>query len=58
MGGGPLWHGEANSVQRKKTYNEIRKRDNTPTKNKLLGIYAGTTLFQQFTTVVVLDEQM
>ena len=56
VGGGSLWYGEANSVQQ--AYLEVRRRDTAPAQNKLLGIVAGTTLFEQFTIVVVLDEQM
>ena len=56
VGGGPLWYGESNSVQQ--AYLAVRQRDNAPTQNRLLGIAAGTALFKQFTTVVVLDEQM
>ena len=56
VGGGPLWYGEANSVQQ--AYLAVRQRENAPAQHKLLGIGARTSLFQQFTTVVVLDEQM
>ena len=56
VGGGPLWYGEANSVQQ--AYLAVRQWENAPAQQKLLGIVAGTLLFQQFTTVVVLDEQM
>ena len=52
----PLWYGEANFVQH--AYLAIRQRDNAPAQNKLFGIVYGTSLFQQFTTIVVLDEQM
>ena len=56
VGGGPLWYGESNSVQQ--AYLSVRQQENAPAQHKLLGIAAGTALFQQFTTVVVLDEQM
>ncbi len=56
VGGGPLWYGEANSIQQ--AYLSVRRRENAPAQHKLLGIAAGTTVFQQFTTVVILDEQM
>ena len=56
MGCGFLWYGEANSVQQ--AYLAVRQRDNAPAQHKLLGIAAGTTLFQQFTIVIVFDEQM
>jgi len=56
VGGGHSWYGEANSIQQ--AYLAARQRDNAPAQNKLLGNVAGTTLFQQFTTVIVLDEQM
>ncbi len=56
VGGRPLSYGEANSVQH--AYLAYRQRENAPAQHKLLGIVAGTSLFQQFTTVVVLDEQM
>ena len=56
MGGGLLWYGEANLVQQ--AYLAARHRENAPAQHKLLGIAAGTTLFQQFTIVIVLDEQM
>lgn len=56
VGGGPLWYGEANSVQQ--AYFAVRQHGNAPAQNKLLGIASGTALFKQFTTVVVLDEQM
>ena len=56
VGGGPLWYVEANSVQQ--AYLAIRQRENAPAQHKLLEIAAGTSLFQQFTTVVVLDEHM
>ena len=56
VGGGPLWYGEANSVHQ--AYLVVRQRENAPAQHKLLGIVARTSLFQQFTTVVVLDEQM
>ena len=56
VGCGPLWYGEANSVQQ--AYLAVRQRENAPGQHKLIGIAAGTSLFQQFTTVVVLDEQM
>jgi len=39
-------------------YIAVCQRDNAPTQNKLIIIAAGTTLFQQFTTLVVLDERM
>ena len=55
-GGGPLWYGEANSVQQ--AYLAVRQRENAPAQHKLLGIAFGTSLFPQFTTFVVLDEQM
>ena len=55
-GGRTLWYGEANSIQ--KAYLAVRKRKNAPVQHKLLGSFAGLSLFQQFTTVVVLDEQM
>ena len=54
VGGGPLWCGEANSVQQ--AYLTVRQRENGPAQHKLFGIASGTLLFQQFTTVVVLDE--
>ena len=50
-----VWR-SANSVQQ--AYLEGRQRDNAPVQNKLLGIATGTTLFQQFTRVIALDEQM
>jgi hypothetical protein len=56
VGGGPLWYGEANSV--KQAYLAVRQRENAPAQHKLLRIDDGTSLFQQFTAVVVLDEQM
>ena len=56
MGDGPLWYGEANSIQQ--SYLAARQRDNAPGHNKLLRIVAGTTLFQKFTTFVILDGQM
>jgi hypothetical protein len=56
VGGGPLWYREVDSVQQ--AYLAARQRGNAPAQHKLLGIAAGTSLFQQFTTVVVLDEQM
>jgi hypothetical protein len=56
VGGGPLRYGEANSVQQ--AYLAVRQRNNAPAQHKLLGIVVGTSLFQQFTTVVVLDVQM
>ena len=39
-------------------YLAVRQRENAPAQHKLLGIDVGTSLFQQITTVVVLDEQM
>ena len=54
VGGGPLWYGEANSVQQ--AYLAVRQRENDPAQHKLIGIVVGTSLLQQFTTVVVLDE--
>jgi hypothetical protein len=56
VGGGPLWYWEANSVQQ--AYLAVRQRENALAQHKLLGMVVGTSLFQQFTTVVVLDEQM
>jgi len=56
VGGGPLRYGEVNSGQQ--AYLVIRHRENAPAQNKLLEIDAGISLFQQFTTVIVLDEQM
>ena len=47
---------EANSVQQ--AYLAVRQRENAPAQHKLHGIVARTSLFQKFTTVVVLDEQM
>jgi hypothetical protein len=44
VGGGPLWYGEANSVQQ--AYLAVRQRENAPAQHKLLGIAAGTSLFQ------------
>jgi len=55
VGGGSLWYGEANSVQQ--AYLSARQRENAPAQYKLLGSFARTSLFQQFTTVVVLDEK-
>ena len=46
----------ANSVQQ--AYLEVRQRENAPAHHTLIGITAGTSLFQQFTTFVVLDEKM
>jgi hypothetical protein len=56
VGGGPLRYGEANSIQQ--AYLAVRQRENALAQHKLLGIDARTSLFQQFTTVVVLYEQM
>jgi hypothetical protein len=56
VGGVPLWYGAANSVQQ--AYLSARQRENAPVQHKLLGIVVGTALFQQFTFVVVIDEQM
>jgi hypothetical protein len=56
VGGGPFWYGEANLVQH--AYLAVRQRENAPVQHKLIEIVARTSLFQQFTTVVVLDEQM
>jgi len=56
VGGGPFWYGEANSVQQ--AYLAVRQREKAPAEYKLLGIVVGTTLFQQFTTVVFLYKQM
>ncbi len=44
VGGGPLWYGEANSIQQ--AYLEVRQRENAPAQHKLLGITTGTSLFQ------------
>ena len=49
-------YGEANSVNQ--AYLAVRQRENAPAQHKLLGIVVGTSLFQQFTTVIVLDEQI
>ncbi len=54
VGGGPLSYGVANFVQQ--AYLSVRQRENAPAQHKLLGIVVGTSLFQQFTTVVVIDE--
>ena len=56
VNGGSLWYGEANLVQQ--AYLAVRQRENVPAQHKLLGSVVGTSLFQQFTHVVVLDEQM
>ena len=56
VGGGPLWYGEAKSVQQ--VYLAFRQRDNAPAQNKLFGIAASTSLSKKFTIGVVLDEQM
>ncbi len=56
VGGGLVLYGEANSVQQ--AYLSVRRQENAPAQHKLLGIAARTSLFQQFSTVVVLDEQM
>jgi len=56
VGGGPLWYGEANSVQQ--AYLAIRQPENAHAQHQLLGIAAETSLFQQFTAGVVLDELM
>ena len=57
MGGGPLWCGdEANLVQQ--AFLAVRQRNNAPAHNKLFRCAARTTLFPQFTTIVVLNEHM
>jgi hypothetical protein len=48
VGGGPLWYGGANLV--KQAYLAVRQRENAPAQHTLLGLAAGTSLFQQFTT--------
>jgi hypothetical protein len=53
VGGGLLWYGKDHSIQQ--AFLAVRQRDNATAQNKLLGIAAGTTLFQQFTKFIVLD---
>jgi hypothetical protein len=54
VGGGTLWYGKTDSVQQ--AYLVVRERENAPAQHTLLGIVAGTTLFQKFITVIALDE--
>ncbi len=44
VGGEPLWYGDTNAVQQ--SYLAFRQRENSPAQHKLLGIAAGTSLFQ------------
>ena len=55
VSGVSLWYDEANSCQQA-YYLAVRLRNNAPAQNKFLGIVVCTTLFQQFTAVIVLDE--